>query len=68
METTQKTFKGNNIFKTLDLHKMFGKSTKHILPNGGEKWWFSSHGITIRKEIMGILATPLRNKALLRVY
>ena len=24
---------------------MQGKSSKHIIPNGGEWWWFSSHGI-----------------------
>ena len=31
---------------------MLQKSSKNILPNGGEKWWFSSHGIPIRKQII----------------
>ena len=25
----------------LDLHKMLGKRSKNILPNGGEEWWFT---------------------------
>ncbi len=35
-------------FKNLDLPKMIGQKLKIVV---GEKWWFSSHGIRIRKKI-----------------